>query len=113
MALPRLFRSRRGTDGMEKEIEDFVDDLLVGLVRRRLEQVAVTAPHPVHQQHRTEHARGHGRVDVAEFTVTDTTLDDPCDEAELSLDDFPSVEAGEIRKVAQFRVDEAKEGGEI
>src|SRR5205814_1873886 len=113
MALPYLSRYRCGADGVEIEIENFFDDLLVGLVRGCLEEIAVAAPHCVHEEHRAEHPRRNGGVDLSEFTVAHTTLDDAGDQTQNALDDFATVKAREVGEVAQLRVNEAEQRGEI
>src|SRR5207248_4155324 len=78
-----------------------------------LEEIAVAAPHCVHEEHRAEHPRRNGGVDLSEFTVAHTTLDDAGDQTQNALDDFATVKAREVGEVAQLRVNEAEQRGEI
>src|SRR5207302_2603339 len=43
-------------------VQNFVEHLLIGLVRGCLEQIAMVAPERVHEQHRAQHARGDGGI---------------------------------------------------
>src|SRR5689334_10032016 len=113
MVLSRLFRRRHGANGVKEKIEYFLDYLLVALVRGCFEEIAMTAPHPVHEQDRPEHTGHHGRVDVAELPIADAALDDAADETQFALDDLASVEAREIGEIAQLSMNEAEERREL
>src|SRR5438094_2959100 len=109
MAFPCPFPGRRGANCMEIKVEHFLDHLLVGLVRGGLEQIAMAAPHRVHDQHRAEHAGRDRRVHLTELTSADATFDEARNEPQNSFDDFTSVKARKIRKAAKLRVNESKQ----
>src|SRR3954462_1249651 len=100
-------------DGVEIEVQNLVEHLLIGLVRGCLEEIAVTAPERVHEQHRAQHPRRDRGVDGAKLAAPHTALDDSRDEAEDALDHLTPVEAREVGKIAELRVNETEERGEI
>ena len=113
MVLSPLSRCGSRANGVEIEVQNFVEHLLIGLVRGCLEQIAMVAPERVHEQHRAQHARGDGRIDLAEFPGAHATLEDACHQAQNALDDLASVEAGQVGKVAELRVNQPEEGREV
>src|SRR5690348_8376935 len=108
------FSRRYRAKGAKVEIEHFVEDLVVGSVCCCLdEEVAMAAPHRVHEQHRAQHARGDLRIHAVEFATFDATLKNACHESAPPLDDLARVESYEVGKAAQLSVDEPEERGEL
>src|SRR5690349_3409908 len=101
------------SDGVEIKVQYFVEHLLIGLVGGGLEQIAMAAPERVHEQHRAQHPRCDRWIDRAELAAADTALDDPRHEAEDALDYLAAVEAREIGKIAELRMNETEERGKV
>src|SRR5947209_7577628 len=100
-------------NGVEVEVQNFVEHLLISLVGGRLEQVAMAAPERVHQQHRAQHPRRDCGIHLAELTAPGAALDDARDETEDPLDHLAAIEAREVGKIAELRVNESEERGKV
>ena len=100
-------------NGVEIKVQDLVEHLLIGLVRGRLEEIAMAAPERVHEQHRAQHPRRDRGIDAAKLAASHTALDDARHEAEDALDHLATVETREIGKIAELSVNETEERGEV
>src|SRR5436305_12120789 len=112
MTLSHL-RCWSGANGMEVKVENFVEHLLIRLVGGCLEEIPVTAPHGMHEEHGTEHAGGHFGIYVAKFAILDAALENSRHEPTPPFHDLGRVESYEVGKAAEFRVDETEERGEL
>src|SRR5690349_4195322 len=92
----------RGANCVKEEVEELLEDLLVGDVSQHLEQVSPSAPCGVGHRRGSHEACGKNRVDASEVSAVDAALDYAGDELVRGFDDFASVELGEVGEVVEL-----------
>ena len=79
---------------MEIEIDQLVQDLVIGLASDRRKGLAVGAPETVNDERRGQHSRRGKRLNLPKFTRGNAALDDAGDDDMSGGDDVDTISGG-------------------
>jgi hypothetical protein len=100
-------------NGVEVELHELIEDLVVRLLGHRCKTFAMRAPEAVHDERGGQHSRRDVWVDRPKLAGLDPMGDDPGDQPVSAHHDFFGVKPREIWKVMYLGVNQPKQRSKL